>query len=149
MFLCHVALCRRLYGCAVVTGRRFVCRFGRYMSFRAQDSIIPLAFPDRQAVFCMKLCLSVPFSGFQPPFWAPSGREMPQTLPVCSAFGFLKCAPFLGRSNICLFSARGTEQAEEPICWRVLFRQHQAAAYLRLAEMPDSVQVLGYALLLL
>ena len=121
MFLCHVALCRWPYGCTVVTGRRFVCRFGRDMSFRAQDSIIPLAFPYRQAVFCQKLCLSVPFPGFQPPFWAPSGREMPQTLPV-------------GR---------------EPVCWRVLFRQHQAAADLGLAEMPDSVQVLGYALLLL
>ena len=91
------------------------------MSFRAQDSIIPLAFPDRQAVFCLKLCLSVSFPGFQLPFRTSTDAESALTLPV----------------------------GQELVCWRVLFRQHQTAADLGLAEMPDSVQVLGYALLLL
>ena len=43
--------------------------------------LFPSLFPTDRQFFCLKLCLSVPFPGFQPPFWAPSGREMPQTLP--------------------------------------------------------------------
>ena len=93
--------------------RNFACR-SRFRAFNR-------CFGHRQADKCPKLCLSVPFPGFQLPFWTSTDAESALTLPV----------------------------GQEPVCWRVLFRQHQTAADLGLAEMPDSVQVLGYASFLL
>ena len=114
------------------TDRQF---FARNSACRSRFRAFNRRFGHRQAEKCPKLCLSVPFSGFQHPFpdfqhpspgfqlpfWTSTDAESALTLPV----------------------------GQEPVCWRVLFRQHQAAADLGLAEMPDSVQVLGYALFLL
>ena len=43
-------------------------------------------FGHRQATLAPKLCLSLPFSCLRPSFWAPTGAESAQTLPVGPEF---------------------------------------------------------------
>lgn len=60
--------------------------FSLFPSFSLPLSLFLPPFPDRQAVFCPKLCLSFPFSCPQTSFWGPTGAESAKTLPVGRRF---------------------------------------------------------------